>query len=86
MLWVCLDLLYFLEKFGIFPILTEFLVNRTALCDIFLCTFKIFLEGDSFGFEAQEFVDNPTEQGKPCHPFHEHFNSVGYLIELFALL
>jgi hypothetical protein len=51
----------------------EFLVNRTVVCDIFNCILKIFSEGDSFGFEAQEFVDNPTEQGKPCHPLHKAF-------------
>jgi hypothetical protein len=53
--------------------LTEFLVNRNVLCDIFLCYFKIFSEGNLCGFEDQECVDNPTEQGKPGHPFHEAF-------------
>jgi hypothetical protein len=52
---------------------TEFLVDRTVICEIFLCIFKIFSEGNPFDFEAQEFVDNPIEQGKPCHPFHEAF-------------
>jgi hypothetical protein len=67
---VCLELLYFSGKFGIFPMFTEFLVLKTVVCDIFNYFLKIFSEGNNFGFEAQEFVDNPTEQGKPCHPLH----------------
>jgi hypothetical protein len=48
-------------------------MNRNVVCDIFLCYFKIFSEGNTFDFEAEEFVDNPTEQGKPHHPLHEAF-------------
>jgi hypothetical protein len=42
-----------------------------VLCDIFLCILKILSEGNFGGFEDQVFVVNPSEQGKPGHPFYE---------------
>jgi hypothetical protein len=51
-------------------------VNKKALCDLFLCHLKIFSEGDSCGFEDQEFLNNPTDQGKPGHPYYEAFHSI----------
>jgi hypothetical protein len=60
-----------MAKVGIFPICTEFLASRNALCDIFFCYLKIFSEGNCFGIEDQEFVDTPLEQGKPHHPLHK---------------
>jgi hypothetical protein len=38
----------------------------------------MFSEGNSCGFEGQEFVINPTEQGKPGHPSYEAFHSIAY--------
>jgi hypothetical protein len=69
-------ILYFSTKFGIFLTLTELLVKEKALCDIFFCYLKIFSEGDSCGFEDQEFVNHPTDQGKPGHPYYEAFHSI----------
>jgi hypothetical protein len=73
---VHIQLLYFLIKFGILPILAELLVNKKALCDIFLCHLKMFSEGDSCGFEDHEYLNNPPDQGKPGHPYYEASHSI----------
>jgi hypothetical protein len=54
-----------MSKFDIFPISTEYLVDKMALCDICKICLKLFSEGDFGAFEDQEYPNHPTEQGKP---------------------
>ena len=77
--WVCIEILYNLVNFGIFPTLIEFLVNKNVF-NAFPFSFAIsntFSEGN---FEDQECLNNPTDQGKPSYPLDVVLHSIAHIL------
>jgi hypothetical protein len=44
-----------------------------VLFDFFFCCLKLFSEGENFGIEDQEFLNNSTDQGKQGHSNFEAY-------------